>query len=119
MTRATKKKMGTSPLGTIHMIGGPNDPNLVNRIQGEIHQIKPMNEDLSVQSSTKKLRQTAFELGSIMFTRANLEKVQHSHFDPLVVQLKINNYDIKRILVDIRRSIEVMYYNLFNTIKTV
>ena len=41
-----------------------------------------------------------FEPGSIMFSRADLERIQHLHADPQVIQLKINNYDMKRILVD-------------------
>ena len=57
------------------------------------------------------------KLGSIAFSKANLEKVQHPHVDPLVIQLKINNYDIKRILVDMESSIEVMYYDLFKQLK--
>ena len=76
-----------------------------------------MNEVLSVHSLAKKLRQTAIEPGNIMFTRANLKRVQHLHFDPLVVQLSINNYDVKRILVNTGSSIEVMYYHLFKQLK--
>ena len=48
-----------------------------------------------------------------MFTRADLERVEHPHPDPLVVQLRINNYDVKQILVDTRSLVEVMYYDLF------
>ena len=72
-----------------------------------------MNEVPSVHSSTKKPRQIVFEPGSITFTIAHLERVQHLHPDPLVVQLRISNYDIKRILIDIGSSVELMYYNLF------
>ena len=43
--------------------------------------------------------------------------VQHPYADPLVIQLRINNYDVKRILVDIGNSIEVMYYDLFKQLK--
>ena len=37
--------------------------------------IKKMYEILSVHSPAKKLRLATFELGSIMFTKANLERV--------------------------------------------
>ena len=70
------------PLGTIHMIGDPNHPDLENRIRGEIRMIRQMNEVLSVQSMEKKLRQMIFEPGSIVFTKADLERVQHSHATP-------------------------------------
>ncbi|XP_057463799.1 uncharacterized protein LOC130753627 [Actinidia eriantha] len=44
-------------------------------------------------------------------------RVQHPHSDPLVVQLRIGRYDVKRILVDTGSSVEVMYYDLFKQLK--
>ncbi|GFS32725.1 hypothetical protein Acr_00g0024210 [Actinidia rufa] len=105
------------PLGTIHMIKGPHHPDLKNRIWGEIRMIKQMYKVLSVHSSTKKMKTSATEPGSITFTKTNLKRVRHSHSDPLVIQLRMNNYDIKRILVDTRSSIEMMYYDLFKQLK--
>ncbi|XP_057493212.1 uncharacterized protein LOC130778721 [Actinidia eriantha] len=105
------------PLGTIHIIGGPNRPNLENRIRGEIRMIKQMHEVLSVQSSTNKLRQAVTKPGSITFTWADLERVHHPHSDPFVIQLKMNNYDVKRILVDTGSSFEIMYYNFLKQLK--
>ena len=55
--------------------------------------------------------------GSITFTKANLKRVQHPHSDPLVIQLRMNSYDVKRILLDMEISIEVMYYNLLKQLK--
>ena len=52
----TEKKEEDLPLGTIHMIRGPNYPDLENRILGEIRMIQKMNEVLSVQSTTKNPR---------------------------------------------------------------
>ena len=49
-----------------------------------------------------------FELGSITFTKADLERVQHPHSDPLVIQLRLHNYDVKRILVDTNSLVEVL-----------
>ncbi|GFS37695.1 hypothetical protein Acr_00g0053490 [Actinidia rufa] len=86
-------------LGTIHMIGGLHDLDLKNRIKGEILILRQILEVLLVHSSTKKLRKEAAELGSITFTKANLERVQHPHSDPLVIQLRMNNYDVRRILM--------------------
>ena len=71
-----------------------------------------MNEDLSIQSMTKKPRQTMSGPRSITFSKANLERVQHTLVDHLVIQLRINNYDVKRILVDTGSSVEVMYFKL-------
>ncbi|XP_057463294.1 uncharacterized protein LOC130753317 [Actinidia eriantha] len=53
----------------------------------------------------------------VTFTKADLKRVQHPHSDPLVVQLRIGGYDVKRILVDTGSSVEVMYYNLFKQLK--
>ncbi|XP_057459277.1 uncharacterized protein LOC130749939 [Actinidia eriantha] len=105
------------PLGTIHMIGGPSHPNLENKIQSEIHMIRQMHEVLSVQSMPKKMKVAETKRECITFFRADLERVQHPHSDPLVVQLRIGRYDVKRILVDTGSSIEVMYYDLFKQLK--
>ena len=104
-------------LGTIHMIGGPNYPDLKNRIRGAIPMIRQMNEVLPVQSMAKKLRQMISKQGSITLTKTDLERVQRPHANPLVIQLRINSYDMKRILVDIGSSVEVMYYDLFKQLK--
>ncbi|GFS39644.1 hypothetical protein Acr_00g0064080 [Actinidia rufa] len=85
---------------------GLNHSNLENRIQGEIHIIRQMHEVFSVQLTMKKPTQGLFELGSIIFTNADLKRVQHPHSDPLVIQLWVHNYEIKRILVDTSNSFE-------------
>ncbi|GFS32499.1 hypothetical protein Acr_00g0023020 [Actinidia rufa] len=105
------------PLGTIHMTGGPNDPSLESKIQNEIRMIRQMHEVLSVQSLPKKIKTAETERECVTFSRADLERVQHPHSDPLVVQLRIGGYDVKRILVDTGSSVEVIYYDLFKQLK--
>ncbi|GFZ00954.1 hypothetical protein Acr_14g0005890 [Actinidia rufa] len=105
------------PLGTIHMIGGPNDPSLESKIRSEIRMIKQMHEVLSVQAPPKKIKTAETERDCVTFSRAELERVQHPHSDQLVVQLRIGGYDVKRILVDTGSSVEVMYYDLFKQLK--
>ena len=95
------------------MIGGPHHPDLKNRIRREIQMIKQMYEVLSVYSPTKKPRTAATKPVSITFTKADLERVQHPYSDLLVIQLRMNNYDVKKILVDMGSSVEVMSYDLF------
>ena len=75
--------------------------------------IRQMNKVLSVQSMEKKSRQMISEIGSITFTKVELERVQHPHSNPLVIQFRMNSYDVNRILVNMRSSVEVMYYDLF------
>ena len=79
--------------------------------------IRQMNEVLSVQSMAKKPRKMISEAGSITFTKADLERVQNPHSDPLGIQLIMNGYDVKRILVDTGSLVEVMYYDLFKQLK--
>ncbi|GFY90770.1 hypothetical protein Acr_07g0009670 [Actinidia rufa] len=68
---------------TIRMIGGPHNPELENRIRGKIRIVKQMHEVFSVQPVAKKLKHSSFELGSIIFTKADLKRVQHPHNDSL------------------------------------
>ncbi|GFY91124.1 hypothetical protein Acr_07g0013200 [Actinidia rufa] len=77
------------PLGTIHMIGGPSEPSLKSRVRSEIRIIRQMHEVLSIQSLLKRPRTAKIEKECITFSKADLERVQHPHSDPLVVQLKI------------------------------
>ncbi|GFZ01188.1 hypothetical protein Acr_14g0008230 [Actinidia rufa] len=76
-----------------------------------------MHEVLSVQAPPKKIKTAETERDYVTFSRAELERVQHPHSDPLVVQLRIGGYDVKRILVDTGSSVEVMYYDLFKQLK--
>ena len=78
--------------------------------------IRQMNEVLLVQSMAKKLRQIVSELESITLSKVDLERVQYPHDDPLVIHLRINNYDVKRITMDTGNSIEVMYYASSNNL---
>ncbi|GFZ04896.1 hypothetical protein Acr_17g0004680 [Actinidia rufa] len=104
------------PLGTIHMIEGPNDPSLESKIWNEICMIKQMHEVLLVQSLPKKIKTAETERECVTFSRADLERVQHPHSDPLVVQLRIGGYDVKRILVDTGSSVEVIALALGNRV---
>ena len=49
----------------------------------------------------------------ITLTKADFERVQYPHNDPLVIQLQIHGYDVKRIVVNSSSLVEVMYYELF------
>ena len=45
----------------------------------------------------------------ISFSDSDLKDVQLPHNDPLVVTLRIGNYDVQRVLIDQRSFVEVMY----------
>ncbi|GFY96809.1 hypothetical protein Acr_11g0011150 [Actinidia rufa] len=76
-----------------------------------------MHEVLSVHSLAKKPRVVAAELRSLTFTKADLERVQPPHYNPLVIHLRMNNYDVRWVLVDTGSLVEVMYYDLFKQFK--
>ena len=50
-------------------------------------------------------------------SKGDLVRVQHPHNDPLVIQLLIYSYDVKRILVDSNNMVELIYYDLFKQLK--
>uniref|UniRef100_A0A2N9IBW7 Uncharacterized protein n=1 Tax=Fagus sylvatica TaxID=28930 RepID=A0A2N9IBW7_FAGSY len=49
----------------------------------------------------------------ISFSDDDLRDVQLPHSDPLVITLKIGNYDVKRVLIDQGSFVEVMYQGLY------
>ena len=49
----------------------------------------------------------------ILFSDSDLKDVQLPHNDPLVVTLRIGNYDVERILIDQGSFAEVMYQDLY------
>ena len=53
---------------------------------------------------------------SITFTEVDLERVQHPYTNPLVIQLRINNYEVKKILMDTESSVEMMYLTYLNNL---
>jgi hypothetical protein len=62
-------------------------------------------------SAPKRLRKETTE--EIIFTNHDLEGVQLPHSDALVVTMQIGNFDVKRILIDLGSSAEIMYDSLF------
>ena len=62
------------------------------------------------QPSEKKMKYT-WEL--IAFNDDDLEGTTQPHYDALVVTARINNFIVKRVLVDQGSEVEVMYPNLF------
>lgn len=53
----------------------------------------------------------------IFFFDKDLVRPQNPHNDMLVVTLHVNDFDIKRILIDQGSSVEIMYYDAFKQLK--
>ena len=83
------------------MIGGPNHPDLANKIWGEIYIVRQMNKVLSIQRAAKKQRQGQSEPGNNTFNKADLERVQYPHNVHLVIQLWVHNYDVQSIHISL------------------
>jgi hypothetical protein len=49
----------------------------------------------------------------VLFSDEDLTDVQMPHSDPLVITLRIRNYDVKRVLVDQGSFAEVIYKGLY------
>ena len=49
----------------------------------------------------------------ISFSDKDSARTQHPHDDALVIIPLINETNVKRVLVDLGSSTDVMYYNLF------
>ncbi|GFS42021.1 hypothetical protein Acr_00g0077750 [Actinidia rufa] len=78
---------------------GPNHPDLENRIWERFTSFYKCTR-FSRSNNGEEAKARQFEPGSITFTKANLERVQHPHNNSSVIQLRVHNYDVKRILVD-------------------
>ena len=50
---------------------------------------------------------------SISFSNSDLKDVQLPHNDPLVITLRIRNFDVRRVLIDQGIFAEVMYYDMY------
>ena len=65
----------------------------------------------SAQMAPRPLKKESVE--QIVFTNKDLERVQLPHSDALVITLRIEEFDVKRILIDPGSSAEIMYEPLF------
>lgn len=100
-----------------------NDHDLADEIRSQIQIIKQMREAMSIMPANKRQTEESEEEASqlnnekIIFTKVNLERVQLTHNDPLVVRLRIHDYMEKRILINSDSSVEVMYYGFFKQLR--
>ncbi|XP_028056932.1 uncharacterized protein LOC114260927 [Camellia sinensis] len=55
-----------------------------------------------------------FPLCTVSFTRKDLEGIQHSHTDALIITVGIGKwFDVKRVLVDQGSATDILYYDFF------
>ena len=71
-----------------------------------------MNTDSSDKQPAKQYRE---ERDDIIFSEKDTHHVRHPHCDALVIKAMIANNNVHRILVDNESSIDIMYYQAFET----
>ncbi|XP_028099704.1 uncharacterized protein LOC114299212 [Camellia sinensis] len=95
------------PQGVVNVIYGIVEPVRVCELRGMIKKAEHMREVLSVQPAVKRGKTK----------QKNVLSFSMLHNDALVVNLRVKDFDIKRILIDQGSSVEVMYYDAFKQLK--
>ena len=97
------------PLGVMEVIHAASRGTWVSKKRGMLT-VVPVENCMDKQPSKKKLK---FTREPITFNDDDLEGTIQSHDDALVVIVRINEFIVKRVLIDQRSGVEVMYLNLF------
>jgi hypothetical protein len=111
---------GTAPTGVIHVILSPlctsiNPASYRSDLRKAFH----LRQSYGISDSTHLVPRLCSEAhvlsvnGTISLSDSDLHDVQLPHNDPLVITLRIGNYDVKRVLVDQGSFAEVMYQELY------
>ncbi len=104
--------------GVIHVIHNPlctavSSASYRSKIQKAAHLRKSYSIVDSIHPISVPTVSRGDEEQVISFSDNDLKDVQLSHNDPLVVTLRIGNYDVQRILIDQGSFAEVMYHDLY------
>ena len=103
------------PQGVINVIHGVFEPERICELKGMLKTAEHLREVLSAQPTIKKGRTDPTNV--ISFSGRDLERIYCPHNEALVVTLRVNDYDVKRILLDQGSSCEIMYYATFKQLK--
>ena len=108
--------LGTAPTGVIHVILSPLCTSISPAsYRSDLHKASHLRQSYGVSDSAHLVPKLCSEAhgssgkGTISFSDSDLHDVQLPHNDPLVITLRIGNYDVKRVLVDQGSFAEVMY----------
>uniref|UniRef100_A0A2N9F8W7 Integrase catalytic domain-containing protein n=1 Tax=Fagus sylvatica TaxID=28930 RepID=A0A2N9F8W7_FAGSY len=102
----------SAPVGIIDVI---HYESTCHDQRGEMRRAAHLREVFQVQDSAQMapspLRKESVE--EIVFNNQDFEGVQLPYSDALVITLRIGEFDVKRILIDLGSSVEIMYESLF------
>jgi hypothetical protein len=111
---------GTAPTGVIHVILSPLCTSISpESYRSELQKAFHLRQSYGISDSAHLVPRLCSEAhvlsvnGTISFSDSDLHDVQLPHNDPLVITLRIGNYDVKRVLVDQGSFAEVMYQELY------
>ncbi|XP_028075936.1 uncharacterized protein LOC114278130 [Camellia sinensis] len=107
--------LDTAPQGVINVINGIIELARVCELRGMIKKAEHKREVLSIQPAMKKCKTEIKDV--LTFSSKDLERIQVPHNDALVVTLRVKDFNIKRILVNLGSSVESMYYDAFKQMK--
>ena len=71
----------------------------------------------NVQLTSRPLKLTRMDDPVISFIEKDARRVHHPHDDALVINLTIANYNTRRVLVDNRSSVDILYYLAFQQMR--
>ena len=71
----------------------------------------------NVQLTSRPLKLTQMDDPIISFIEKDAQRVHHPHDDALVINLTIANYNTRRVLVDNRSSVDILYYLAFQQMR--
>ena len=71
----------------------------------------------NVQLTSRPLKLTRMDDPIISFIEKDARQVHHPHDDALVINLTIANYNTRRVLVDNRSSVDIIYYPAFQQMR--
>ena len=106
----------TAPTSVIHVILSPLCTSISPAsYRSDLQKASHLRQSYGVSDSAHLVPKLCSEAhgssgkGTISFSDSDLHDVQLPHNDPLVITLRIGNYDVKRVLVDQGSFAEVMY----------
>uniref|UniRef100_A0A2N9GLJ3 Uncharacterized protein n=1 Tax=Fagus sylvatica TaxID=28930 RepID=A0A2N9GLJ3_FAGSY len=109
---------GTPSTGIIHVIHNPLCPAVSSAShRSKMQKAAHLRKSFSIPDSAHLAPMYSVSRGDleqmISFSDSDLRDVQLPHNDPLVVTLRIGNYDFQRVLIDQGSFAEVMYQDLY------
>jgi hypothetical protein len=111
---------GSVRAGVIQVIHNPSCTSILPAsFRSDIQKAAHLKRSFGILDSARLLSTSCLEnLGSpthrvVSFLDEDLIDVQMPHSDPIVITLRIGNYDVKRVLIDQGSFAEVMYKGLY------